>query len=250
LDKEDYTLKVIIKKDYLELSKVAANIVRDEIIRKPNAVLGLPTGSTPLGMYRELIRMHKEEGLDLSGATTFNLDEYYGISYDNEQSYHYYMHQNFFNHVNIKPVNINIPDVIDDDIDRECEEYDNRIRKSGGIDLMILGIGHNGHIGFNEPGEEMETRTHITDLTKETIEANARFFENYDMVPKKAVTMGFGGIMTARKILLLANGEGKAEIIGKLLGSSKISTRIPASFLHIHSNVIVAVSEDAAKGLR
>ncbi len=239
-------MKLIIKRDYEELSRVAADIVKEEIIKKPNAILGLPTGSTPVGMYRELIRMHKEEGMDFSGITTFNLDEYYGISYDNEQSYHYYMHRNFFDHVNIKPENINIPDVISNDINKVCEEYDNKIRKFGGIDLMILGIGHNGHIGFNEPGEEMEAKTHLTDLTEKTIEANSRFFDNYDMVPKKAVTMGFEGILTAKKILLLANGEGKAEIMGRLLKDSKISTRVPASFLHIHSNVIIVVSEDAA----
>lgn len=243
-------MKIIVKSDYLELSKTAANIVRDEIKKKPNAVLGLPTGSTPIGMYKELIRMHKEEGMDFSGVTTFNLDEYYGISYESEQSYHYFMHRNFFDHVNISPDNINIPEANTDSIEKECKEYDNKIREFGGIDLMILGIGKNGHIGFNEPGDEMEIKTHIADLTEETIKANARFFEGYEMVPQKAVTMGLEGIMNSKKILLLASGEGKAEIIGKLLESTRVSTKVPASFLHLHNNVIIAVTEDAAKLLR
>jgi glucosamine-6-phosphate isomerase len=192
-------MKTVIEETYEEMSRTAARMVAEEIRRKPSLVLGLATGGTPLGMYKELIRMHREEGLDFSEVITFNLDEYYGLSPEDEHSYHYYMHENFFKHINIKPENIHIPSGTATDIDKFCEEYDKEIQRVGGIDLQVLGIGRNGHIGFNEPGDELITETHVTILTEETRMANARFFGNLNNVPQKAVTMGLGTIMKAKK---------------------------------------------------
>jgi glucosamine-6-phosphate deaminase len=242
-------LRLLVEKDYAALSRAAARRIGAEIRNKPDMVLGLPTGDTPLGMYRELIRMHKEEGLDFSGVVTFNLDEYIGIPPENEHSFHAYMFQNFFHQINIKPENINIPEGISDDTARTCAEFDQKLNQKGGLDLLVLGIGHNGHIGFNEPGDAFIIKTHVTNLTRKTIAANSRFFAGRDEVPQQAVTMGLGGILGARKILLLASGDDKANIVTRLLESEAVSPQIPASFLLVHQHVTAIISEDAAKGL-
>lgn len=241
-------MKVIIEKNYDALSKKAAEIVKEEMMKKKNIVLGLATGSTPLGLYKELIRMHKEEGLDFSQVTTFNLDEYIGIAYDNPNSYHYYMENNLFKHINIDMDNTFVPDTNRDDLEDYCKEYDKLIEEKGGIDLQILGIGVNGHIGFNEPDEELNVGTSVVDLTESTIEANSRFFDSIDEVPKKAVTMGIGSIMKAKKIILLASGKSKHEAIKKLLKGDKVTTQLPASFLLLHPAVTVIVDEEAYRG--
>lgn len=242
-------MKTVIEETYEEMSRTAARMVAEEIRRKPSLVLGLATGGTPLGMYKELIRMHREEGLDFSEVITFNLDEYYGLSPEDEHSYHYYMHENFFKHINIKPENIHIPSGTATDIDKFCEEYDKEIQRVGGIDLQVLGIGRNGHIGFNEPGDELITETHVTILTEETRMANARFFGNLNNVPQKAVTMGLGTIMKAKKILLLASGREKAVIMAELLSDTSVTTRVPASFLHLHPDTTVIMDREAAMEL-
>jgi len=241
-------MKVIVEKDYDALSKKAAEIVRGEMLRKKNIVLGLATGSTPIGLYRELVRMHKEEGLDFSEVTTFNLDEYIGIDYSNPNSYHYFMEDNLFKHINIDANNTHVPDANAEDIENYCKEYDMLIEEKGGIDLQILGIGVNGHIGFNEPDEELNVGTSIVNLTESTIQANSRFFDSIDQVPKKAITMGIGSIMKAKKILLLASGKSKHEAIKKLVKGDKVTTQLPASLLLLHPDVTVIVDEEAYRG--
>ena len=240
-------MKIIVKKDYKELSREAANIISNKIKLNPSMILGLATGSTPIGTYEELIRMHNEEGLDFSKIITFNLDEYLKIPYNNPNSYHYFMEDNLFNHVNINTDNIHIPDGNAEDIEEFCIEYDKKIEQAGGIDLQVLGIGENGHIAFNEPAPILSLGTHVTDLTESTIKANSRFFDSIDEVPKKAITMGIGSIMKSKKILLLANGEKKAHIIAKILKEGKITTEIPASLLLLHPDATVIMDEAAAK---
>ena len=240
-------MKLLVQKNFEELSKKAAAMIAEEIRRKPDIVLGLATGGTPLGTYKELIRMHKEEGLDFSKVVTFNLDEYYNLSPENDQSYYYYMHENFFNHINMKPQNIHIPDGKARDIEAACREYDKMISEYGGIDLQLLGIGQNGHIGFNEPGDELLVDTHLTELKKNTILVNSRYFASADDVPKKAVTMGLGTIMQAEKILLIANGNKKAKIMNELLGDNTVSTKVPASFLLLHKDLTIIIDEEAAQ---
>ncbi len=239
-------MNTVIKESYEDMSKAAAAIVAQEIRRKPDMVLGLATGSTPLGMYRELIRLHNKEGLDFSQVVTFNLDEYYGLSPADAQSYHYYMNENLFKHINVRPENIHIPDGEAKDAEEFCREYDGEIQRSGGIDLQILGIGRNGHIGFNEPGDELVTETHVTMLNEGTRQANARFFGSVDSVPKKAVTMGLGTIMRAKKIILMASGKEKAIIISRIVNDTSVTTKVPASLLHLHSDATVLIDKEAA----
>lgn len=239
-------MNLIVARDYDDMSCKAANIIADEIRQKPDLVLGLATGDTPLGTYRQLARMHREERLDFSKVITFNLDEYCGLSHQDPNSYHYYMYENFFNHINIKPENIHIPDGNAEDIEAFCKKYDREIAGCGGIDLQLLGIGQNGHIGFNEPGDELLTATHLTYLTEDTIKANSRFFNSVEEVPKKAITMGLGTIIQARKIILLASGRNKARIMAELLGEDAVSTKNPASFLLLHKDVTVIIDEEAA----
>ncbi len=231
--------------NYNELSEQAADIVAIEVQTKKNTVLGLPTGSTPLGMYACLVKMYKKNEIDFKNVITFNLDEYIGLPPDHPQSYNYYMHSNFFDHVNVKKSNIHIPHCKDQDPILICREYEQNIKRAGGIDLQILGIGTNGHIGFNEPDEYLYTETHLVELTEETIEANSRFFKSRDEVPLQAVTMGVGSIMGAAKIILLASGESKAEAVKEML-SGKVTTRVPASFLQLHRDVTVLVDIEAA----
>ncbi len=238
-------MRIIITKDYEEMSGRAAKILAGQIFVKPNSVIGLATGSTPLLMYKELIRIHRTDGLDFSEAVTFNLDEYIGLSADNINSYHYYMFDNLFKHINIKRENIFIPDGMAADIEQECRRFEENIRKKGGIDLQVLGIGNNGHIGFNEPDIKFEATTHQVKLDEETILANARFFETIDEVPKYAISMGIKTIMHARKVVLLANGHSKAEALSKALYGG-ITPEIPASILQLHQDVTVVVDEECA----
>lgn len=237
-------MRIYQAKDYQEMSRKAANIISAQVIMKPDAVLGLATGSTPIGTYRQLIDWYNKGDLDFSEIRTVNLDEYKGLSADNDQSYAYFMRTNLFDHVNINPENTNIPNGLEPDIDTECNRYNAVIRSLGGIDLQLLGIGNNGHIGFNEPGEAFEKETHCIKLTENTIQANARFFENIDDVPKYAYTMGIKNIMQARSILLVASGASKAEALyNSLFGP--ISPAVPASILQLHNNVSIVADEAA-----
>jgi glucosamine-6-phosphate deaminase len=238
-------MRIVTVKDYEELSKKAANILASQITLKPNSVLGLATGSTPVGAYRELVRIYKEGDINFNEIVTFNLDEYYGLDKENSQSYYYFMMENLFGHVNINKSNIHIPDGRAKDIDKECIDYENRIKQAGGIDLQLLGIGRNGHIGFNEPDVKFEAQTHLVTLDEDTIEANSRFFSAMEEVPRKAISMGIKTIMHSRKILLLASGEEKAETIKNMI-NGKITPELPASVLQLHPDVIVLLDEKAA----
>jgi glucosamine-6-phosphate deaminase len=242
-------VRIVIAKDYEDMSARAARIVAGQIYLKPNSVLGMATGSTPLLMYKELIRVHREVGLDFSEIVTFNLDEYLGLPKEDEQSYNYYMFQHFFNHINIKQENIYIPDGMMKDVEQECKQYDRDIQEKGGIDLQVLGIGNNGHIGFNEPDIKFEATTHKVKLDDETINANARFFATIEEVPRFAISMGIKTIMHAKKIVLLASGENKAEVIYRALFEG-ITPEIPASILQLHQDVTVIVEENAAQLLK
>lgn len=236
---------VIIKESYDELSIEAAKIVADRIRKKPNLVLGLATGSTPLGLYKELGRMHDEEGLDFSKITTFNLDEYVGLPPTHIESYHYFMKINFFEKVNLSKRYVHLPDGMAKDPNAFCEWYENQIKYFGGIDLQILGIGENGHIAFNEPGSSLGSRTRIKTLSENTRNANARFFENYEEVPKFAITMGVGTIMDSHEILLLANGSKKAKAIKNSI-EGPITAMVPASIMQLHQKAIVVADKEAA----
>ena len=242
-------MRLIVTKNYEEMSKVEAKEMAEDIKRNPEIVLGLATGGTPVGMYKELIRMYNEGELDFSKVTSINLDEYVGLAGDHDQSYRYFMNTNLFDHINIDKNNTFVPNGLAENVEEECMAYDSRIQDMGGIDLQLLGLGANGHIGFNEPGEALSVGTHLTDLKESTIEANARFFDSIDDVPRKAITMGLGGIMKAKKIMVIASGEGKAEVV-KAMMSGKITTEIPATMLQMHRDVILIVDEDAAKLLK
>ncbi len=239
---------VIVKENYDEISKEAAKIVAARLRRKPNLVLGLATGSTPVGLYKELIRMHKEEGLDFSKVVTFNLDEYIGLPPHHDQSYRYFMDVNLFNHINIDSRYIHVPNGMADDIEAHCEWYEEQIKKFGGIDLQVLGIGANGHIAFNEPGSSLGSRTRIKTLTQQTIKDNARFFKSIEEVPKYAITMGIGTIMEAKEIILLASGKNKADAI-KAAVEGPITAMCPASIIQMHRKAIVIVDKEAASKL-
>jgi len=238
-------MKLFIEKDYDALSKRAASILIEEISKKEDIILGLATGSTPIGTYKELIRAHKEDGLDFSKVKTFNLDEYIGIDGSHPNSYRYFMDEHLFNHINIDKSNTHVPDGKAEDLEAYCKEYDRLIEESGGIDVQILGIGSNGHIAFNEPAEELSLGTTVVRLKESTIRDNARFFNSIEEVPKTAISMGIGSIMKARKIILLASGKNKAEIMAKLLKNDVVTTQIPASLLKLHHDVTIIVDEDA-----
>ena len=239
-------MKLIVVNNYEELSKVAAKEFSKIIKEKENAVLGLATGGSPVGMYKELITMYEQKELNFSKTTTVNLDEYIGLNPEHNQSYRYFMNNNLFNHINIDKSNTFVPNGLAEDLEAQCKEYDQKIAELGGIDIQLLGVGNNGHIAFNEPNNELSSGTHIISLTDNTIEANARFFDNIDDVPRKAITMGVGGIMKAKKIILIASGESKAEAI-KGIFSGKITTANPATMLQMHRDVTVIVDEAAAK---
>jgi len=238
-------MKVLVEKNYDKMSKKAAYLVKQQINERSDSVLGLPTGSTPLKMYEELVDMYNKGDIDFSKVTTFNLDEYYGLSADHPQSFHSYMYENFFNHINIKEKNIHILNGKTENIKKECEEYEIKIEKAGGIDLQILGIGPNGHIGFNEPSKSLKDKTHLVKLSEETREANSRFFNSKKEVPKKALTMGISTILKADKIIIMAAGENKASAINKTL-SGQIDTCTPSTLLQTHPNVTVIVDQKAA----
>ena len=237
-------MKIIRAKDYKDMSRKAANIISAQVIMKPNCVLGLATGGTPVGTYKQLIDWYNQGALDFSEVTTGNLDEYRGLPRENPQSYWYFMHDNLFNHVNIDPSRINLPDGTNMDAAAECARYDEVIRTVGGIDLQLLGIGHDGHIGFNEPGSAFELGTHCVDLTQDTIEANKRFFESIDDVPRQAYTMGIKTIMQARKVLLVASGKDKAAIVKKAF-FGPVTPEVPASILQMHPDFILVGDEEA-----
>lgn len=232
-------MKIIEAKDYKELSRKVANIISAQVILKPNCVLGLATGSTPIGTYKQLIEWYEKGDIDFSNVTSVNLDEYYGLETTNEQSYRYFMNHNLFSHINIDMKNTNVPNGLAADAEAECKRYDQLIEDLGGVDLQILGIGHNGHIGFNEPDTEFEKGTHVVELDETTIKANARFFESIDGVPKKAITMGIRSIMYAKKVILVANGPDKKEIINKAI-YGPITPEVPASVLQLHPDLTVA----------
>ena len=236
-------LKFIICKDYDEMSHKAAEIFASQIKANPHSVLGLATGSTPIGMYAELSSME----LDFSGIKTVNLDEYYPISPKNENSYRYFMNENLFSKVNIDINNTYVPNGEAVDADKECREYDALIDRLGGIDIQVLGIGPNGHIGFNEPDTELFAGTHVTSLTASTIDANSRFFDSIDEVPKKALTMGMSSILGAKKIVLLISGKGKHDALKALL-DDKITPAVPATFLKLHRDVTVICDKASYEG--
>ena len=230
-------------KDYQDMSRKAANIISAQIIMKPNCVLGLATGSSPVGTYKQLIEWYKKGDLDFSQVTSVNLDEYKGLSPENDQSYRYFMNTNLFDHVNIDKTRTFVPDGLEADSEKACNDYNAVIRKQGGVDLQLLGLGHNGHSGFNEPGAAFEKETHCVDLTESTIEANKRFFESEDDVPRQAYTMGIKNIMQAKKILVVVSGEDKAAILKEVL-YGPITPEVPASILQLHNDVTIVA--DAA----
>lgn len=238
-------MKLIVEKNYDEMSKRAAELILEEINKNRELRLGLATGSTPIGTYRELIEAYNNNKVDFSKVMSFNLDEYIGLSPDNESSYRYFMDDNLFKHINIKRENTHVPDGRAEDLDAYCREYDKLIEDNGGIDIQILGIGSNGHIAFNEPNEVLPLATNIVDLKESTIKDNARFFNSIDEVPKKAITMGIGSIFKAKKIILLASGESKKDIVEQLLNNKELTTRLPASMLLLHQDVTVIVDEKA-----
>ncbi len=237
-------MKIYKAKDYKDMSRKAANIISAQVIMKPNCVLGLATGSTPIGTYDQLVEWYNKGDLDFSEVTTVNLDEYKGLPRTNDQSYYYFMHQHLFDRVNIDPERTNVPNGMEPDAEKECGRYEELIRSLGGVDLQLLGLGHNGHIGFNEPGEAFEKETHCVDLTESTIEANKRFFASADDVPKQAYTMGIKTIMQAKKILIVVNGENKADIVERAF-FGPVTPEVPASILQLHNDVTL-VGDEAA----
>lgn len=237
-------MQIYRAKDYEDMSKKAANIIASQIVLKPNCVLGLATGSTPIGAYKKLVEKYEQGDLDFSQVTTVNLDEYKGLPRENDQSYYYFMHDNLFDHVNVKPENTHLPDGTKEDSDEECARYEELIRTLGGQDLQLLGLGHNGHIGFNEPDAIFEKATHCVDLQESTIEANKRFFASADDVPRQAYTMGIGTIMQAKKILVVVSGEDKADTVAKAF-FGPVTPEVPASILQFHKDVILVADEAA-----
>lgn len=231
-------------KDYQDMSRKAANIISAQIIMKPNCVLGLATGSSPVGTYRQLIEWYNKGDLDFSHVTSINLDEYKGLSPENDQSYRYFMDTNLFNHVNIDKAHTFVPNGLEVNSEKACTDYNHTIATSGGIDLQLLGLGHNGHIGFNEPGAAFERETHCVDLTESTIEANKRFFASEEEVPRQAYTMGIKNIMQAKKILVIVSGADKAQILEKVL-YGPITPEVPASILQLHNDVTIVADEAA-----
>ena len=237
-------MRICRAKDYDELSRKAANIIAAQVIMKPDSVLGLATGSSPVGTYKQLIERCRMGDLDFSQIKSVNLDEYRGLPRENEQSYYYFMHENLFKDINIDMANTNIPDGTEPDSEKECLRYERVIAGLGGIDLQLLGLGHNGHIGFNEPDSSFAKMTHCVDLTPSTIEANKRFFASAEDVPRQAYTMGIGTIMRARKILLIVSGADKAQILHDVL-NGPVTPQVPASILQLHSDVTVVADEAA-----
>ncbi len=243
------SLKFYRAKDYDDMSRKTANIISAQIIMKPDCVLGLATGSTPIGAYHQLVEWYRKGDLDFSEVSTLNLDEYRGLSRDNRQSYYYFMNENLFDHVNIDKSRTFIPDGMEEDSEKACAKYDEIIHSFGGVDLQLLGLGHNGHIGFNEPGIAFEKETHCVNLTERTIKANMRFFVSEDDVPRQAYTMGIKTIMSAHKILVAVSGEEKAEIV-RTAFFGPVTPSVPASILQLHNDVTVVADEAALSECR
>jgi len=238
-------MRVYIGKDYAEMSRIAANVLSAQVTMKPDCVLGLATGSTPIGTYKVLIERCANGDLDFSKVKSINLDEYVGLSGEHDQSYRYFMNHNLFDHINIDKANTNVPNGLAEDVDAECARYNDVINTLGPIDIQVLGMGHNGHIGFNEPDDHFPLETHKVDLTQSTIDANARFFASADEVPRQALTMGIKTIMQAKKVLVVVSGKDKAEIVKKAF-TGPVTPQVPASILQMHSDVILVADEAAA----
>ena len=242
-------MEVIIKSSYEEMSRTSAQIIAREIKKKHDLVLGLATGDTPLGTYNELVRLHKEEGLDFSKVKTFNLDEYISLAPLNKNSYNHFMWENLFKHVNINSENVYVPQGNIDDPEEFCLWYEKKIEEAGGIDLQVLGIGGDGHIAFNEPGSSFASRTRVKALVKQTIEDNSRFFDKEEDVPRFAITMGVGTILDAKKIILIANGKKKAAVCAEFI-EGPITSQITASALQLHTLATVVLDDEAASKLK
>ncbi len=240
-------MRIIRCKDYADMSRKAANIISAQVIMKPHARLGLATGTTPIGAYQQLIEWYEKGDLDFSEVSTYNLDEYRGLSHDDPQSYHYFMCKNLFDHVNIDLARTHVPDGSDPDAQAACASYDALVKEAGYTDLQLLGIGNNGHIGFNEPDDAFSKGTHCVDLTESTIQANSRLFESIDDVPRQAYTMGVQTIMRARAILVIASGAAKAQAVYDMC-FGPVTPRVPASILQLHTNCTV-IADEAALGL-
>lgn len=238
------TMRVYCAADYYHASRVAANIISAQVIMKPDCVLGLATGSTPIGTYEQLIRWYEKGDLDFSQVHSINLDEYRGLSPENEQSYRYFMNTHLFDKINIDKKNTFVPDGLEPDSEKACRDYEEIIHAHGGVDLQILRLGHNGHIGFNEPGSAFEKETHCVTLSENTRQANARFFASMEEVPTEAYTMGIKSIMQAKKIVVIVSGESKKEIVKKAF-HGPITPEVPASVLQLHNDVIL-VGDEAA----
>ncbi|MDD3839442.1 MAG: glucosamine-6-phosphate deaminase [Clostridia bacterium] len=239
-------MKIVIEQDYQKMSDRAAAIIARQVICKPDSVLGFATGSTPVGTYNKLAHMNKEGLVDFSKVTTFNLDEYAGLDENDQNSYRYFMNQNLFDHINIDKENTHVPKGNLDNLNEVCAQYEQAIANSGGIDLQLLGIGHNGHIGFNEPGASLDSLTHVVDLSSRTIEANARFFESAEKVPRQAISMGIKTIMKSKQIILLCSGKDKSDAIYEALFGD-ITQQVPASILQLHPNITFIIDKDAAE---
>lgn len=231
-------------KNYEEMSRKAASLIAAQVIAKPDSILGLATGSSPVGTYQNLIKAYENGDLDFSNVKSINLDEYKGLSPENDQSYRYFMNTNLFDHINIDKANTHVPNGLEPDADKACAEYNEIIAQSGGIDLQLLGLGPNGHIGFNEPDSVFIAGTHCVGLTESTIEANKRFFESADDVPRQAYTMGIQNIMSAKKIVVVVSGANKAESLAKAV-NGPIDPQVPASILQLHNDVVIVADEAA-----
>ena len=241
-------MKIIRTRDYADMSRKSANIISAQVILKPDSVLGLATGSSPVGTYEKLIDWCNKGDIDFSQVKTVNLDEYVGLEKTNPCSYYYFMYENLFKHININLENTNIPNGMETDIQKECQRYDNLLASVGQVDLQLLGLGNNGHIGFNEPCDIYRKSTFCVELAPSTIEANSRFFESYDEIPRFAYTMGIGSIMSAKKILLVVHGEGKADILKEAI-EGPITPTVPASVLQLHNDVTIVADEGALSKL-
>ena len=240
-------MRIYVTEDYNAMSRRVANILSAQVILKPDCVLGLATGSTPVGAYKQLVERYKQGDLDFSQVRSINLDEYVGLAPTHDQSYRYFMQSNLFDHVNIVPANTNVPNGLAENADEECRRYNEVIHTLGPIDLQLLGMGHNGHIGFNEPADAFELETHVVNLTETTIQANSRFFASADEVPRQAMTMGIQTIMQAKKVLVAVSGKDKAEIVKKAF-TGPVTPHVPASILQMHPDVIL-VGDKAALSL-
>lgn len=242
-------MRILVCKDYHAMSQKAAQLIFSQVTLYPASKLGLATGGTVVGMYANLIQMHKVQSLDFSEVITFNLDEYLGLPAQHPQSYHHFMYENFFKEVNIPPENIHIPNGMATSLEEECASYDEKIRAAGGIDILVLGIGRNAHIGFNEPTTRFQKGTHVVTLDSSTRKANARFFNSLDLVPTQAITMGIGTIFKSRKILLLASGRDKAQAIYNTVYGEVLS-EVPSSILQFHKDTVLILDKEAARLLQ